>query len=251
MLPGVVIEPLDLARPRPARDALLVEEPVVISLPDIVPPVPFIPLPFMPLLSVPLPAIPLPVIPPPFIVPGIDPLPPAEPGDIEPLVPAPAPPPPAGAVWASAVVARTAKLSAMIVFIGLLLVSCPQRGGGFVVGVVLEMPDVVGSPGCPLTAGTFAIPGASVPTRPSPIVPVDPAPIGGVTPVDGCGSAGIAADPGVGARPSPDGVVPGSGSEPAGAYGITLPVVCPIAGPASAMTMQKCRITRLSFALCR
>ncbi|MGI4877129.1 MAG: hypothetical protein ACRYG4_06540 [Janthinobacterium lividum] len=78
-----------------------------------------------------------------------------------------------------------------------------------VVEVVGVVPLVVGIVAVvPLTAGLVVAPGASVPTRPSPIVPVVPAPIGGVTPVDGCGIDGDVADPCI-ALPNPDGVVPG------------------------------------------
>lgn len=83
------------------------------------------------------------------------------------------------------------------------------------VGVVFDTPLVGDMPGWPLTAGLVDPPGASVPTRPSPIVPADAAPIGGVTPVDGCGSAGVTADGAV-VEPRPDGVVPGRGAAPAG-----------------------------------
>jgi hypothetical protein len=78
-----------------------------------------------------------------------------------------------------------------------------------VVGVVEFVPLVVGiAPMVPLTAGLVVAPGARVPTRPSPIVPVVAAPIGGVTPVDGCGSDGDFANPCI-ALPNPDGVAPG------------------------------------------
>lgn len=63
----------------------------------------------------------------------------------------------------------------------------------------------------------FVAPGASVPTRPSPMVPEVDAPIGGVTPVEGCGKAGAIGDPRLTGEPSPDGVVPGAGIAPAGA----------------------------------
>ncbi len=82
-------------------------------------------------------------------------------------------------------------------------------------GVVGVVPLVVGIvPVVPLTAGLVVAPGASVPTRPSPIVPVVAAPIGGVTPVDGWGIEGDVADPCI-ALPRPDGVAPG-GRTPAG-----------------------------------
>ena len=63
-------------------------------------------------------------------------------------------------------------------------------------------------PGGEAGAGTFR---ASVPIRPSPMLPAVDAPTGGVTPVMGRGNAGATGLPGLVAEPRPDGVVPGSG----------------------------------------
>jgi hypothetical protein len=79
-----------------------------------------------------------------------------------------------------------------------------------------DEPGVVG----PVVIGPVVVedaPGASVPTRPSPIGPAFAAPTGGVTPVVGWGSTGAPGVPGDIAVPRPDGVVPGRGIVPAGA----------------------------------
>ncbi len=149
--------------------------------------------------------------------PGVDRLPEplADPLGIEPLDVLPDDDPPDGAVWAVTAVANNAADSAITIFMMSLLYD--QRGGGLVVGVVPDTPDVVGKPAWPVTPGVVAPPGASVPTRPSPMVPEFDAPIGGVTPIDGCGSA-----PGDVDAPNPAGAVPanpGGGAAPAGEYG--------------------------------
>ncbi len=112
-----------------------------------------------------------------------------------------------GVIWAPAADASTAAVTAIRIFIVFLL-GKNQRGGGagLVEGLAGMTPGVVAR----------VAPGASMPTRPSPMVPVVAAPTGGVTPVAGIGSVGLpATPPGVGA-PTPgiaEGVVP------AGAYG--------------------------------
>ena len=165
----------------------------------------------------------------PIVLPGVEPVPVAlelVPGAVdalpmlveEPVEPAPAAPgavPPAGAVCAVAAVARMAAVAAMIVFTVVSWCSSPQRGGEFVVGVVLDTPLDTGRPVCPSTTG-LVDPPASVPTRPSVAVPRDEGPIGGVTAVEGCGSAGTTGAVGDVARPEPVDAIPGDRKTPAG-----------------------------------